>query len=607
MEKFKGISPHKPLRTDVNEIRIVKLLPNVFNAPIECELEHITIDVEADYEALSYCWGDASVTHPIRLNGRVYPITTSLFTGLNYLRLEDRPRRLWVDSLCINQTDLDERSHEVQRMRDIYEKAKEVIIWLGDYHPFTRLYVKRVFDYVTKLATCWEDEEEEALISAWGFDELWHFQTELQDFLKTRQWFQRIWVLQEVSVRPNPWLKNVDITPDLICGHLRLPVVYLRQVQNYWVTQPTTARLSLPSLCPTLDRLRLIWEGHQDLMGQEPHPFANQLVWILSLVAAKFDATDERDTIFATLGLLNAKSIPSQVRPDYTKTASQVLIDCATFLIEDSNFVNIIQYNSMQTTQLPSWVPDWRYNARHPIYAGSETGPGIHSRVLEKGNALEVDIMPFTEISMLGPKFEIINTEEKMFNVWEDFFLDIGECLDGRKLPARGYTNFEEAVWQLLIIFSINFQWLLDPGCFEGVLGDNAPSFIRRHSLDVSARGHSTLEKDFMEDSLKIISESVTNKYVFRCADNSIGIMGQSFAKPQPGDMICSIRGACSEFVLRPLIKGYRIIGRCERTIRTLELTMTEVGLLDWMGTTHLLSVLSELWATADFHRTTIY
>ena len=292
METFKGISPHRPLDKEGKEIRIVTLLPNKFSAPIKCELEHIILESGADYEAISYCWGDATITQPILLDGVPYPITLTLLDGLKYLRRETSPRKLWIDSLCINQTDTAERSREILRMRDIYKSARSVLIWLGDYTPFTRLHVKWIFDYVTKLASCCNEQQDAALIRATGYDELWHMQSELCEFIQTRQWFQRIWVLQEVAVRPKPYVKDFATGPNLMCGDLMLPFAYLRAVDEYWVTNTHGQRIGLPPICPSLDRMRVIWFGHQTIMlNEEPSTLAQRLAWILALVAARFQAT----------------------------------------------------------------------------------------------------------------------------------------------------------------------------------------------------------------------------------------------------------------------------------------------------------------------------
>ncbi|KAK3325036.1 heterokaryon incompatibility, partial [Apodospora peruviana] len=83
------------------------------------------------YETLSYTWGDESERRDIMVNLKRQPITASLECALQQLRLRDKDRRLWIDSMCIDQDDDAERQHLVQLMRRIYQGATHVLVWLG--------------------------------------------------------------------------------------------------------------------------------------------------------------------------------------------------------------------------------------------------------------------------------------------------------------------------------------------------------------------------------------------------------------------------------------------------------------------------------------------
>jgi hypothetical protein len=61
-------------------------------------------------------------------------VTLNLESALRHLRDEDKPRRPWIDTICINQSDIEERSKQVSRMLDIYKYARKVLIWLGKDH-----------------------------------------------------------------------------------------------------------------------------------------------------------------------------------------------------------------------------------------------------------------------------------------------------------------------------------------------------------------------------------------------------------------------------------------------------------------------------------------
>ena len=61
------------------------------------------------YECLSYTWGVAASDQPIFLDGCAFPITKNLGMALSRLLADNEPRYLWVDALCINQADVEER------------------------------------------------------------------------------------------------------------------------------------------------------------------------------------------------------------------------------------------------------------------------------------------------------------------------------------------------------------------------------------------------------------------------------------------------------------------------------------------------------------------
>lgn len=90
------------------------------------------LNSDPSYETLSYVWGDQSHTRQITCDGSPRTITESLFLALSRLRLRDKPRTVWIDQLCIDQTNHVEESRQVSVMRDIYRKARQGLIWLGD-------------------------------------------------------------------------------------------------------------------------------------------------------------------------------------------------------------------------------------------------------------------------------------------------------------------------------------------------------------------------------------------------------------------------------------------------------------------------------------------
>ncbi|KAI9157921.1 heterokaryon incompatibility protein-domain-containing protein [Paramyrothecium foliicola] len=114
--------------------RLLRILPSIDpSSPVDCRLEHVLLEAgDVSYEALSYTWGSGHKTHAITLDGRPFPVTSNLMAALLRLRYQEHDRYLWVDAVCINQNDIAERSREVLRMLLIYQRAEQVVVWLGD-------------------------------------------------------------------------------------------------------------------------------------------------------------------------------------------------------------------------------------------------------------------------------------------------------------------------------------------------------------------------------------------------------------------------------------------------------------------------------------------
>ncbi|APA14535.1 hypothetical protein sscle_13g093050 [Sclerotinia sclerotiorum 1980 UF-70] len=127
---------YQPLNPDqLKAIRILVLSGGCGDIPIESSLLHIDLrapSVTVKYEALSYEWKEVSSDDPfILVNGCKFRIRKNLYDALIQLRFVDKDRYLWIDALCIDQTDHLERNSQVHIMQKIYRKAQGVILWLG--------------------------------------------------------------------------------------------------------------------------------------------------------------------------------------------------------------------------------------------------------------------------------------------------------------------------------------------------------------------------------------------------------------------------------------------------------------------------------------------
>lgn len=132
---FYASKPYALLNRSAKEIRLIRILPGNDDDPLGCELlpAQRLEEVKYKYLALSYCAGDPTQTSSINIAGLQFNVFASLGVALRRLRRVESAEEhlLWVDQICIDQSDTIERAHQVGIMRDIYESASKVLVWLG--------------------------------------------------------------------------------------------------------------------------------------------------------------------------------------------------------------------------------------------------------------------------------------------------------------------------------------------------------------------------------------------------------------------------------------------------------------------------------------------
>ncbi|PKS08414.1 hypothetical protein jhhlp_005125 [Lomentospora prolificans] len=125
-----GTGPYQPI-TRKKETRLLILEPGEPDDPLRGRLVNVELSWRTRYEALSYAWGDDSVTTTLECAGHKFNITPNLRDALIDLRYSDFERVLWVDAVCIDQTDNVEKQHQIRLMGSIYAEARRVLIYLG--------------------------------------------------------------------------------------------------------------------------------------------------------------------------------------------------------------------------------------------------------------------------------------------------------------------------------------------------------------------------------------------------------------------------------------------------------------------------------------------
>jgi hypothetical protein len=177
---------------DDHSIRMLTLNPGALDDPLQGSLTYFDIGSGKEYETISYTWGEPNRNSEIRCGGKSIGITTSLAGALSRLRWPNRKRRLWVDQICINQDDEEERSQQVQFMNRIYENASHVLVWLDkDEHDLAEL----AFKLVRELDDIFQDRDKQE-----------NFRIEHTNDLKSRS--KEPWSLL-THVTKLPWVRTI--------------------------------------------------------------------------------------------------------------------------------------------------------------------------------------------------------------------------------------------------------------------------------------------------------------------------------------------------------------------------------------------------------------
>jgi hypothetical protein len=127
---------YSPLSSGHDSIRLLRLMPHEDEtADIQCELFEYSPQNSCGnhlYEALSYVWGNPDETLPIFIHEHGFNVTVNLRAALLRLRNHSIERILWVDAICIDQANWEEKGHQIQSMAKIYGQANRVVVWLGE-------------------------------------------------------------------------------------------------------------------------------------------------------------------------------------------------------------------------------------------------------------------------------------------------------------------------------------------------------------------------------------------------------------------------------------------------------------------------------------------
>ena len=321
----------------IRTIRLLELEPaDSPQSPVICKTKQAELSQCPPFEALSYRWGDSTEIARINLNGALFQVTQSLLVSLRRLRHPTTSRWLWVDAMCINQADSEEKSRQVSIMGDIYRTAQRVVMWVGESGDNSHL----IFDHLRSWYQWCEDYkagkvendvygEKHLNPPRYGGDVKAAF-----DVFTRRPYFFRTWVIQEISLSNNAII---------LCGPDSAPL------KDVWK----------PSSFHHPDTSYHAFRGKDgpthlhDIGALMPNAHIKDIVKVSRFCGA----TDLRDKVFGILGLFSEQLLPV----DYNATVENIYRDFTKAVIQQHNSLEVLHWLGprRRLTGLCSWVPDW--------------------------------------------------------------------------------------------------------------------------------------------------------------------------------------------------------------------------------------------------------
>lgn len=313
-----------------DHIRLLVLHPAKYEEDrIECQLITTSLACDAPryiYEALSYTWGTESPRHKIYIRAdspspssyslrdearhiihKIYYIRTNLFEALKVFRRLDQPLVMWIDALYIDQDSQKEKTRQVLKMADIYNRAKNVCIWLGNGNDQTHLgmeFIPRVLDL----------DQFDRLVNDVSAAEEWYALAKLM----TRQWFTRRWVVQELALARQAtlhcgrgcvnWSDFADAVALLV---LKLDIVKALLAKAGHLHQKSYDIGDIKGLGANV----LVNATSNLFRKADDGTILERLSGIETLVSSllTFEATDPKDTIYALLAIAQDTSMMSDM------------------------------------------------------------------------------------------------------------------------------------------------------------------------------------------------------------------------------------------------------------------------------------------------------
>jgi hypothetical protein len=294
--------PHQALDTSTQQIRLIKLRPGKHDQP-QCDIAVFELSSAPPFVAFSYTWGPPSPHFDLLINDEPIRIRENLFQFLQAYRATACNDYLWIDQICINQSNVRERNHQVGLMASIYSGCYETIIWLGYIHdnpgaPLLLKHPKRLMFPLEVKTHALEVKTHALEVTAPALASI-----------SRNNYFTRLWIVQEII------LSNEII---VLCSHPFAGPVWVD-----WQDLCTDARQFLHHATST---------AAKSLIKIHPQGIWMTLINAIRLFSESY-CQDPRDKVYGLMGLVKQEQ---RLTIDYGKSLEGLLLDLVAIFYTES-------------------------------------------------------------------------------------------------------------------------------------------------------------------------------------------------------------------------------------------------------------------------------
>jgi hypothetical protein len=417
-------------------IRLLDLYPGEPNSPLQGSLRTAILDPPEFYEALSYTWGAPETAAFLHVETGSVPLTLNLVQALLRLRRKDTIRTIWIDQICINQNDIEERGQQVSLMGDIYRGASMVDIWLGEEDSDTSegmLYIPHLLKSFTHSEERDETGDEVPhVLEVLGLLTIKSPRWIALRSLFERPYFRRMWIVQEVALGK----KCV-----VYCGSHSVPwnnlakaALCLEDDADHQADAHRVVRM-----IGGLKRMNVTgYSGHRPLMN---------------LIHQSFNllCTNPRDKIYGVLGLAS-DIMPEQFSPDYSLSVQDVYLATTIFCMRRYKSLEVLCQvrHPKLLPGMPSWVPDWtvmsapreslasKFGERY--FAGGKEGPVLVLRLSDDKRTLYANGKLVDKIQQVGSVMldlaQDVENKNRVLSEWRQYARKASPYFTGETYPT---------------------------------------------------------------------------------------------------------------------------------------------------------------------------